>query len=109
MVTVSTFRLRRFKEVRRRQSRTRIHASVAQLAEQRSPKPQVVGSSPTWRATCGSYAKRGSPRTNPPTGQSGNFVNSRSEEHTSELQSLMRISYAVFCLKKKNIHTQKTK
>src|SRR3546814_10063475 len=29
---------------------------------------------------------------------------SRSEEHTSELQSLMRISYAVFCLKKKNIH-----
>src|SRR3546814_2765213 len=32
----------------------------------------------------------------------------RSEEHTSELQSLMRISYAVFCLKKKNTNTQKT-
>src|SRR3546814_3481603 len=32
----------------------------------------------------------------------------RSEEHTSELQSLMRISYAVFCLKKKN-KQQKTK
>src|SRR3546814_8055585 len=33
---------------------------------------------------------------------------SRSEEHTSELQSLMRISYAVFCLKKKNTqHKQK--
>src|SRR3546814_2900246 len=30
-------------------------------------------------------------------------VVTRSEEHTSELQSLMRISYAVFCLKKKNI------
>src|SRR3546814_1082036 len=30
-------------------------------------------------------------------------VSLRSEEHTSELQSLMRISYAVFCLKKKNI------
>src|SRR3546814_6333823 len=29
-------------------------------------------------------------------------VSTRSEEHTSELQSLMRISYAVFCLKKKN-------
>src|SRR3546814_1251656 len=29
-------------------------------------------------------------------------VQHRSEEHTSELQSLMRISYAVFCLKKKN-------
>src|SRR3546814_10604899 len=42
-----------------------------------------------------------------PTGD----IKSRSEEHTSELQSLMRISYAVFCLKKKqhnktNIHTQ---
>src|SRR3546814_6105969 len=33
-----------------------------------------------------------------------NFVASRSEEHTSELQSLMRISYAVFCLKKKKTH-----
>src|SRR3546814_8188830 len=33
----------------------------------------------------------------------------RSEEHTSELQSLMRISYAVFCLKKKNKQTNKTK
>src|SRR3546814_1300411 len=35
----------------------------------------------------------------------------RSEEHTSELQSLMRISYAVFCLKKKksNIKMQSTK
>src|SRR3546814_8644244 len=32
----------------------------------------------------------------------------RSEEHTSELQSLMRISYAVFCLKKKNIINHKT-
>src|SRR3546814_7264187 len=30
----------------------------------------------------------------------------RSEEHTSELQSLMRISYAVFCLKKKNTTTK---
>src|SRR3546814_6212918 len=36
-----------------------------------------------------------------PAGAAG----SRSEEHTSELQSLMRISYAVFCLKK---HTHKT-
>src|SRR3546814_7181824 len=33
----------------------------------------------------------------------------RSEEHTSELQSLMRISYAVFCLKKKKHHIHKTK
>src|SRR3546814_3427881 len=37
-------------------------------------------------------------------------LNNRSEEHTSELQSLMRISYAVFCLKKKKIkeHTTTT-
>src|SRR3546814_6887491 len=36
----------------------------------------------------------------PETGRA--TVGARSEEHTSELQSLMRISYAVFCLKKKN-------
>src|SRR3546814_3056119 len=51
-----------------------------------------------------------------PTASAGNgfsaiaafrFRFARSEEHTSELQSLMRISYAVFCLKKKNKqHTQ---
>src|SRR3546814_9677525 len=33
--------------------------------------------------------------------QINNQIKQRSEEHTSELQSLMRISYAVFCLKKK--------
>src|SRR3546814_1646549 len=33
----------------------------------------------------------------------------RSEEHTSELQSLMRISYAVFCLKKKNKRNSKVR
>src|SRR3546814_3033190 len=38
------------------------------------------------------------------------IATTRSEEHTSELQSLMRISYAVFCLKKKNrTSTQYTK
>src|SRR3546814_4526453 len=37
-------------------------------------------------------------------------IRDRSEEHTSELQSLMRISYAVFCLKKKKKYTtQNTK
>src|SRR3546814_10453647 len=34
-------------------------------------------------------------------GEGGSVMAGRSEEHTSELQSLMRISYAVFCLKKK--------
>src|SRR3546814_6091098 len=35
-------------------------------------------------------------------GSAVGLLKARSEEHTSELQSLMRISYAVFCLKKKN-------
>src|SRR3546814_5657600 len=54
------------------------------------------------RPTCLLAAGQGaahSPRPRP--GSCGN----RSEEHTSELQSLMRISYAVFCLKKKKIVT----
>src|SRR3546814_8221583 len=37
-------------------------------------------------------------------GRDRTIYDARSEEHTSELQSLMRISYAVFCLKKKKIH-----
>src|SRR3546814_4371575 len=36
------------------------------------------------------------------------FPSYRSEEHTSELQSLMRISYAVFCLKKKKKQSRQT-
>src|SRR3546814_7628086 len=39
----------------------------------------------------------------------GRAVHLRSEEHTSELQSLMRISYAVFCLNKKNERIKKHK
>src|SRR3546814_10258704 len=39
----------------------------------------------------------------------GGTAHLRSEEHTSELQSLMRISYAVFCLKKKNIRENANK
>src|SRR3546814_6429422 len=37
------------------------------------------------------------------------LASTRSEEHTSELQSLMRISYAVFCLKKKNKYRKQNK
>src|SRR3546814_5317713 len=40
---------------------------------------------------------------NSPIAMPESSARSRSEEHTSELQSLMRISYAVFCLKKKKI------
>src|SRR3546814_6926367 len=42
------------------------------------------------------------------SGGNGGAEPARSEEHTSELQSLMRISYAVFCLKKKKTQMQKT-
>src|SRR3546814_18569310 len=45
-------------------------------------------------------------RAGPPSDRLGRR---RSEEHTSELQSLMRISYAVFCLKKKNIQIRQHK
>src|SRR3546814_9345681 len=45
--------------------------------------------------------------TDPPLVRAG-MTEARSEEHTSELQSLMRISYAVFCLTKKH-HTYITK
>src|SRR3546814_6918250 len=45
----------------------------------------------------------------PPGSQHPAFRLARSEEHTSELQSLMRISYAVFCLKKKNKGTDTVK
>src|SRR3546814_3328326 len=63
------------------------------------------------------FAGTGKPRTirikleidvNPPagSGEDATYLD-RSEEHTSELQSLMRISYAVFCLKKKIKNTNK--
>src|SRR3546814_10232486 len=41
-------------------------------------------------------------------GDQQQYRSPRSEAHTSDLQSLMRISYAVYCLKKKNKHTTKT-
>src|SRR3546814_6472968 len=44
-----------------------------------------------------------------PLGGAGGAEQVRSEEHTSELQSLMRISYAVFCLKKKTHNKTKNK
>src|SRR3546814_5287483 len=58
---------------------------LARLGHERSKQPAERG-----RRSCGRIGKD----------------QDRSEEHTSELQSLMRISYAVFCLKKKK---QKTK
>src|SRR3546814_20767183 len=68
----------------------------------RSPRPHrvhalpaaggVLAECPRRRHRAGRHGHRSAPLPPP-----------RSEEHTSELQSLMRISYAVFCLKKKNL------
>src|SRR3546814_7642212 len=50
-------------------------------------------------------SRRGSRRRREPASTTAS-ARARSEEHTSELQSLMRISYAVFCLKKKKIENK---
>src|SRR3546814_3049764 len=49
---------------------------------------------------------RARPHARPATPHRPRMWSGRSEEHTSELQSLMRISYAVFCLKKKQMPTR---
>src|SRR3546814_4125083 len=75
--------------------RTRVHSSQLALGHggrTRQPHPAtVVSAGPAVARTRPSHPA---------------VHRARSEEHTSELQSLMRISYAVFCLKKKN-KTQK--
>src|SRR3546814_3579565 len=60
------------------------------------PRAVSVNSSPATASPCPWYFL-----THQPDESRQPFLR-RSEEHTSELQSLMRISYAVFCLKKKN-------
>src|SRR3546814_7752606 len=76
-----------------------------------SPKRLVASSahrSARWAKTALSWLKPSSTiftcsfLTQPTPALSYAVRRARSEEHTSELQSLMRISYAVFCLKKKN-------
>src|SRR3546814_6318000 len=69
----------------------------AHLWRFRLTAPGVIDRTAGMDAHGGTLVGRGGP---------GQFLD-RSEEHTSELQSLMRISYAVFCLKKK-IHTPTT-
>src|SRR3546814_1746024 len=59
------------------------------------------------RASCGSLVPR-TPASKPLKNHADWYVY-KSEEHTSELQSLMRISYAVFCLKKNNKNTHQNK
>src|SRR3546814_1587329 len=83
-----------------------------------TPAAEMAGLRKIWTARTAApvfpHAGRCDPETlivksNPPRRRSLGIwksAMSRSEEHTSELQSLMRISYAVFCLKKKNIKIQ---
>src|SRR3546814_2981436 len=54
------------------------------------------------RKRCSSETPHAAANRSAAHGRSRSRSDGRSEEHTSELQSLMRISYAVFCLKKKN-------
>src|SRR3546814_4085983 len=74
---------------------------VADVVDRRVPVIVVIGPGP--------IIVQAAKRVHAPSSSDEIFVGSdtvRSEEHTSELQSLMRISYAVFCLKKK-IQTHK--
>src|SRR3546814_1403319 len=87
-----------------RQGRYRAHASILDWLRARHIRSasgslhsrcRPVRSCPAGTPSSPSPAETESSNTSCPTGCN------RSEEHTSELQSLMRISYAVFCLKKK--------
>src|SRR3546814_5553602 len=79
------------------------------LADKREGAINIAGSRsethrPTPRASC--RRRPGCPRARcaSPAARSPSRATPRSEEHTSELQSLMRSSYTVFCLKKKQIN-----
>src|SRR3546814_5341788 len=61
---------------------------------------------------CPSPSRRGFDKLSPSSGRTARVIGvplTRSEEHTSELQSLMSISYAVFCLKKKKKYINTTR
>src|SRR3546814_17363178 len=78
------------------------NASIAPISAGATP----ISTPPTMPLVCGIGSAieddhGGSDKT---AGIAGRRLDRRSEEHTSELQSLMRISYAVFCLQKKKLH-----
>src|SRR3546814_8185171 len=91
--------------LRNRPARWRCPASASKRASKLMP-PVTAAQRPIWRY----------PPISTDLNQSNRFLRRviptswrrRSEEHTSELQSLMRISYAVFCLKKKQNNTPPT-
>src|SRR3546814_964996 len=74
----------------------------ASMRALRRPVGQTPDPAPSVRCECRCPFARGGDRAIWPAGAPlGRTSRGRSEEHTSELQSLMRISYAVFCLTKK--------
>src|SRR3546814_4903827 len=75
----------------------RLHAQCHAIRHPGFPPPCLWAADPLYRPT--SNTDRGS--LTPRAAHGFPCGKARSEEHTSELQSLMRISYAVFCLKKK--------
>src|SRR3546814_3409450 len=83
-----------------RSTRTDTLFPYTTLSRSRRPRPPRGGAHPAGRLH---RRGRGPPgrRAGADQGRGGDRGRTRSEEHTSELQSLMRISYAVFCLKKK--------
>src|SRR3546814_5876269 len=75
-----------------------VHAHMlAQQLDNAWPRPSSSGKYSMEYSGCPVISSVKSPRTS----SASKSRSARSEEHTSELQSLMRISYAVFCLKKK--------
>src|SRR3546814_5304807 len=77
--------------------------SGARTAPRPAPPPATATAGTAGRSRRGDSRHRAAT----PTAAAPSACPSRSEEHTSELQSLMRISYAVFCLKKKTNQKKK--
>src|SRR3546814_1148254 len=82
---------RRFADVTDRFDQPGSNRAKALLAVERLPECRSVGKAFLFEQLAAS-----------PAGNPARWRQPRSEEHTSELQSLMRISYAVFCLKNKS-------
>src|SRR3546814_7259736 len=72
-----------------------------------SPEGEVIYANKAYHRIAGALAEAGALPSQSALGPIPAGTDS-SEEHTSELQPLMRISYAVFCLKKNNQHTKTT-
>src|SRR3546814_9363823 len=80
-------------------SRTTLALTAASLANDATG--QIQGSDGATFTSAGAITNAGTLILGFNSGKNGTVTGLRSEEHMSELQSLMRISYAVFCLKKK--------